>query len=98
MDSFKRAGKAHKSASRKALLKAGCEEQDIKTAGSGHRCMSKSKIVKGRTIEEQERIDADNAAIAATVRKNAEAVLLEQQTRKRDLTKKKPKWNARMQK
>ena len=87
MESFKRAGKAHKSASRKALLKAGCEEKDIKTAGSDHRCMSKSKIVKGRTIEEQKRIDADNLAIAASVCKNAQAALLELKTRKRALTK-----------
>ena len=87
MHSSKRAGKAHKSASRKALRQAGAQEHAVKAAGAGHRRMSLSKIVKGRTIEEQERIDADNAAIAATVRKNAEAVLLEQQTRKRALTK-----------
>ena len=65
MDGSKRAGKAHKSASRKALKQAGAQEHTVKAAGVGHRRMSMPKVVKGRTIEEQERIDADNSAIAA---------------------------------
>lgn len=47
--------------------------------------MSTSKVTKGRTTEEQERIDRDNAALAAVARRNAEALRLEQQARKRAL-------------
>ena len=85
MQASKRAGNAHKSASRKALRQAGIKEDEVKAVGVSYRCMSTSKVTKGRTTEEQERIDRDNAALAAVARRNAEALRLEQQARKRAL-------------
>ena len=85
MQAWKRAGNAHRSASRKALRQAGAQEYEVKAAGVSHRCMSKSKVTKGRTSEEQQCIDKDNAALAAAARRNAEALRLEQQARKRAL-------------
>ena len=85
MQAWKRAGNAHKSASRKALRQAGVKEDEVKAVGVSYRCMSTSKVTKGRTTEEQTRIDRDNAALAVAARRNAEALRLEQQARKRAL-------------
>lgn len=85
MQAFKRAGNAQKSASRKALRQAGVKEDQVKAVGVSYRRMSTTKASKGRTKEEQERIHTDNAALAAAARKNTEALMLEQQARKRAL-------------
>lgn len=85
MDPRERAGRAHKSVSREALRKQGVEEPRVKAAGASHRCMRKSRIVKGRTPEEQQRINEDNAAMAAAARKREKAVRQEQKARKKAL-------------
>jgi hypothetical protein len=85
MDTYKRAGRAHKSASKQALRELGVPEPDLKAAGARERCMPKPKIAKGRTLEEQQRIDADNAAMAAAARRRAQALRQEQQARRRAL-------------
>lgn len=87
MDTYKRAGRAHKSASKQALRELGVPEPDLKAAGARERCMPKPKIAKGRTLEEQQRIDADNAAMAAAARRRAQALREEQQARRQALAK-----------
>lgn len=85
MDTYKRAGRAHKSASKQALRELGVAEPELRAAGARQRCMPRPKVVKGRTLEEQQRIDADNAAMAAAARRRAQALRQEQQARKRAL-------------
>ena len=85
MDTRERAGRAQKSASRRALRQQGVQEHEVKAVGVGHRRMRKPKIVKGPTLEEQERIEVDNAAMAEAARKRAQAVLQEQKARKKAL-------------
>ena len=53
MDTDKRAGRAHASKSKKALRKLGVPDAELQTVGTRLRCMPRSKIVKGRTREEQ---------------------------------------------
>lgn len=80
-----RARRAHKAASRQALRQQGVQEHDVKAAGASRRCMRKPRIVKGRTPEEQERIDDDNAAMAMAACKREQALRLQQKERKRGL-------------
>jgi len=55
MDTDKRAGRAHASKSKKALRKLGVPDAELQAVGTRLRCMPRSKIVKGRTREEQQR-------------------------------------------
>jgi hypothetical protein len=85
MDTYKRAGRAQKAVSRLALRELGVPEPGLKAAGASQRCMPKPKIAKGRTREEQQRIDADNAAMAAAARRREQALRQEQKARRRAL-------------
>ena len=85
MDAYQRAGRAQKSASKQALRELGVPKPDLKAAGAKLRCMPRPKIVKGRTREEQQRIDADNAAMAAAARRREQALRQEQKARRRAL-------------
>jgi hypothetical protein len=85
MDTYKRAGRAQKAVSRMALRELGVPEPDLKAAGASQRSMPKPKIAKGRTREEQQRIDADNAAMAAAARRREQALRQEQKARRRAL-------------
>lgn len=85
MDAYQRAGRAHKSASKQALRELGVPEPELRAAGARLRCMPRPKIVKGRTREEQQRIDADNAAMAAAARRREQALRQEQKARRRAL-------------
>ena len=87
MHTYKRAGRAHKSTSKQALRGLGVPEPDLKAAAASQRCMPRPKVVKGRTLEEQQRIDADNAAMAAAARRREQALRQEQKARKRALAK-----------
>lgn len=85
MHTYKRAGRAHKSASKQALRELGVPEPELRAAGARERCMPRPKVVKGRTLEEQQRIDADNAAMAAAARRREQALRQEQKARRRAL-------------
>lgn len=85
MDTYKRAGRAQKSTSKQALRELGVPEPDLKATGARQRCMPRPKVVKGRTLEEQQRIDADNAAMAAAARRREQALRQQQKARRRAL-------------
>ena len=85
MDTYKRAGRAHKPTSKHALRELGVPEPELKVAGASQRFMPRPKIVKGRTLEEQQLIDADNAAMAAAARRREKALRQEQKARRRAL-------------
>jgi len=85
MDTYKRAGRAHKSASKQALRELGVPEPGLKAAGARQRRMPRPKVVKGRTLEEQQRIDVDNAAMAAAARRREQALRQEQKARRQAL-------------
>mgnify|MGYP006133935215 FL=1 len=85
MDAYERAGRAQKAVSRLALRELGVPEPDLKATGARQRCMPRPKVVKGRTLEEQQRIDADNAAMAAAARRREQALRQQQKARRRAL-------------